>query len=319
MSKDELRKYIPDSPKEISFIGSSIVRLSSAISGGLVLTGHPLWSLLTILLTWFGHEMEQYFKIHEEVRQSESSGSKGLLVLLILMIAGFGALAQAKPVPANAVKYIPGNTDWSSFGNGTMSYRLSLHKQQVMINGVTENVATESYVNSAVSSSGSTVTCLYVSEATTSFSNTVTETTIIPSGTGSLTLPANTFEDGSILRITGRGAMSCGAGTLTIIVKLGGSSLASVTIAPPADGASRAFDFEMLLNCNATGVSGSVLSEGEVSHNTSTTAKSFVNWTGSSTVNTTTSQVLDVTATFSSANALSQVVIRSFAVEFLNP
>jgi hypothetical protein len=71
MSKDELRKYLPDSPKEISFIGSSIVRLSSAVSGGLVLSGHPFWSLATILLAWFGHEMEQYFKLHEEKKHEE--------------------------------------------------------------------------------------------------------------------------------------------------------------------------------------------------------------------------------------------------------
>lgn len=71
MSREELRKYLPDSPKELSFIGSSIVRLSSAISGGLVLSGHPVWSLITIGLAWAGHEIEQYFKLHEPVKKKE--------------------------------------------------------------------------------------------------------------------------------------------------------------------------------------------------------------------------------------------------------
>lgn len=65
MSKEELRKYFPDSAKEISFLGSSIVRLSSAISGGLILSDHGVWAIITIFLAWIGHEIEQYFKIHE--------------------------------------------------------------------------------------------------------------------------------------------------------------------------------------------------------------------------------------------------------------
>jgi hypothetical protein len=71
MSREELRKYLPDSPKELSFLGSSIVRLSSAISGGLIVSGHPVWSLITVGLAWLGHEIEQYFKIHEEKKKLE--------------------------------------------------------------------------------------------------------------------------------------------------------------------------------------------------------------------------------------------------------
>lgn len=69
MSKEELRKYFPDSPKELSFIGSSIVRLSSALSGAFIVSDHPLYALGTILLAWLGHEVEQYFKLHEPKKQ----------------------------------------------------------------------------------------------------------------------------------------------------------------------------------------------------------------------------------------------------------
>lgn len=71
MSAEELKKYKPDSPKELSFIGSSIVRLSSAISGGLILSDHAIWAIITILLSWAGHEMEQYFKLHEPEKKKE--------------------------------------------------------------------------------------------------------------------------------------------------------------------------------------------------------------------------------------------------------
>jgi hypothetical protein len=65
MSREELRKYLPDSPKELSFIGSSIVRLGSSISGCLVLADHEMWAILSMAITWFGHEMNEYFKLHE--------------------------------------------------------------------------------------------------------------------------------------------------------------------------------------------------------------------------------------------------------------
>lgn len=73
MSIEDLRKYKIDSAKELSFIGSSLVRLSSAISGGLVLSGHPFWSLITIALAWLGHEMQEYFKLHEVSHKKDES------------------------------------------------------------------------------------------------------------------------------------------------------------------------------------------------------------------------------------------------------
>lgn len=71
MSKEELRKYLPDSPKELSFIGSSIVRFSSAVSGGLILSDHAWWAIASIVLAWLGHEIEQYFKLHEPMKKKE--------------------------------------------------------------------------------------------------------------------------------------------------------------------------------------------------------------------------------------------------------
>lgn len=65
MSINQLRKYIPDSPKEFSFLGGSIVRLSSALSAGLQFTEHSKWSIITILLAWAGYEWQEYFKLHE--------------------------------------------------------------------------------------------------------------------------------------------------------------------------------------------------------------------------------------------------------------
>lgn len=75
MSREELRKYLPDSPKELSFIGSSIVRLSSALSGAFIVSEHQYWALGTVLLAWIGHEIEQYFKLHEKPRRDAQEGN----------------------------------------------------------------------------------------------------------------------------------------------------------------------------------------------------------------------------------------------------
>lgn len=65
MSLEELKKYRPDTPKEFSFIGSSIARLGTAMSGVLLFSANQWWVLATLIITWFGHEVSQYFKIDE--------------------------------------------------------------------------------------------------------------------------------------------------------------------------------------------------------------------------------------------------------------
>jgi hypothetical protein len=72
VSLEELKKYKVDSPKELSFIGSSLVRLGSAISGCLVLSEHEQWAIGSMVITWFGHEMNEYFKIHEEDKKNDN-------------------------------------------------------------------------------------------------------------------------------------------------------------------------------------------------------------------------------------------------------
>lgn len=73
MSRAELRSYIPDSAKEWSFIGSSIVRLGSAMSGILIFSEHTIWILASAGLTWFGHELGEYFKLHQKESPKEEN------------------------------------------------------------------------------------------------------------------------------------------------------------------------------------------------------------------------------------------------------
>ncbi len=81
MSREELKKYIPDTPKEWSYIGSAVNRLGTALSLIGALQEKFMWVLITAGLTWVGHEISEYFKLHtakkydSEVPDSDSSHS----------------------------------------------------------------------------------------------------------------------------------------------------------------------------------------------------------------------------------------------------
>lgn len=62
MSIGDLR---PDTPKEWAAIGSGIARLGSMASGITLFTANHWWTLGTLFLTWFGHELHAYMKLHD--------------------------------------------------------------------------------------------------------------------------------------------------------------------------------------------------------------------------------------------------------------
>jgi hypothetical protein len=64
MSREELKRYIPDSPEEWSFIGSSVNRLGAVITGIGAFQENFKWVIISAGLTWLGHELSEYFKIH---------------------------------------------------------------------------------------------------------------------------------------------------------------------------------------------------------------------------------------------------------------
>lgn len=62
----KLQKFIPDTPKEFAYIGSSIGRLGAAMTGFGILQESLLWGLIALFFTWAGFEVNGYFKIHEK-------------------------------------------------------------------------------------------------------------------------------------------------------------------------------------------------------------------------------------------------------------
>lgn len=153
---------------------------------------------------------------------------------------------------------------------------------------------------------------LYSSSATTTVTNTVTETSAIGStGVGSKTLPVNFFNTaGKTLRISGSGIYSAAAvapGNLTIKIKAGSTILATATLGALLSGASSlGYQFEAEIVCRTAGSSGTVMTSGSIDYaTTSTGTRSFGdlnNGGATSTIDTTATQVIDVTVTWQTAS-----------------
>jgi hypothetical protein len=160
---------------------------------------------------------------------------------------------------------------------------------------------------------------LFSATANATIANTTSELTMFGTGVGSLTLPANKLAAGAGLRINfwGYKTNPGSAGTVTIRMKIGGSTLATAVVTPGAttDTLVRA---EMMITCRTAGVSGTVIGQGQVVMPESATANRY--WdlvsTGTTVVDTTGTLVLDVTLQWASGVATRTVTITNGIVEF---
>jgi hypothetical protein len=151
---------------------------------------------------------------------------------------------------------------------------------------------------------------IFTQTADKTVTNTVTETSIIGTGVGTLTLPANFFVAGKTIRLRVGGVYSTPAlgGAVTVRVKYGATTLASVTTTSLLGGAaSLEFDGEVLITCRTTGATGTVMTHGDIEYATGVSGTIAVNplnnGGATTTINTTTSNLLDVTAQWDLATA----------------
>lgn len=163
----------------------------------------------------------------------------------------------------------------------------------------------------------SLVSTLFKATAIVTIANTTTETSTIGAGVGTTTITANTLAVGNTIRIHGGGVYSAAAiapGNLTIKVKNGTNVLASVVLGSILSAASNlGFDFDVDLICQSTGASGSFAIAGKVGYTSSTLgARLFGDLNNSGTlvtIDTTSNQTLNVTATWQTASASNTITV----------
>lgn len=165
----------------------------------------------------------------------------------------------------------------------------------------------------------------FMATASTTIANSSAETSAIPTGVGSLTFPANFMNTGTIIRLKGGGIFSTliTPGNLTVKMKLGSTVIASVVISNLlASASNNAFDFEGTIICRSTGASGSVVATGFVTYDTGVLLRgvgALNNAGGATTVDTTASQVLDVTVQWQTANAANTLTTTIASIEPFTP
>lgn len=159
---------------------------------------------------------------------------------------------------------------------------------------------------------------MFVATAGTTIANSSAETSAIPSGYGTKTIPGGVALAGTLFRLKGGGVFSTlvvNPGNLTVKIKLGSVAIATVVISNLlANATNNAFDFEGILVCRSAGASGSYVATGFITYDTGVLVRGTAalnNAGAATTIDTTADQTIDVSvqwATASTSNTLTTVV-----------
>lgn len=165
---------------------------------------------------------------------------------------------------------------------------------------------------------------MFTQTSSVTVANTVTATTLIGSGVGIVTLPANYLVVGKSFELHATGIFSAAAipPTLQLKVLLGGATFldtgAQTTV---SNFSNKLFELNSTCTTRATGVSGNLFCQGKfVGYDPS--LGTFDVWpmvtATTTTLNTTASQAISVTAQWGTASASSTITVTNLSVNLLN-
>lgn len=158
-----------------------------------------------------------------------------------------------------------------------------------------------------------TFSTLFTQTAEKSVSNITTETTLTNTGTGSLTIPADSLAAGTTIRIRGVGYITNTGAAVngSIRFKISGTTfLSSVTQSIAGITGTRLFEIDITLTCRTIGASGSFAGQGSFTYSPTSTTISRLDLvsTDASAFNTTSGLTLDLTFQWATANASNTIV-----------
>ncbi len=166
---------------------------------------------------------------------------------------------------------------------------------------------------------------LATSSTISTVNTTITETTLLGTAVGSYTLPANFFTVGKTIRFTARGYMGTfTSGTINIKFKLGSTIIMSTGAqTPTASLTNKQWVAEGMITCTVIGnaAAGKVVGEAYWEYNIADQGNP-TRWTASNfavqALDTTISNVFDLTITWSVSNAANTMSATNFVLESLN-
>lgn len=147
------------------------------------------------------------------------------------------------------------------------------------------------------------------------------QTGVTPAGT--LTMDANIWRPGRIVRVKAYGRLTTSAAgpTLTLDAKLGSTVIATTGAVTPLSAITNgAFSAEAVLVCQTVGAGGTIQGDGMAIQANPTTfvPQAYDMYKAVTTVDTTTAQAIDFYATWSAGTAGNAITIYALTVEFLN-
>lgn len=163
------------------------------------------------------------------------------------------------------------------------------------------------------------VGCIFTGTADATVGNTLTETSIMPTGIGALTLPANFWTIGKSVRIKLWGKMSKGITSVTrkYTLLLGATTLKTNTTAAGTSALTDdGWQFDALITCRTTGVTGTVYTQIKQYHYG--VSDPILVGTATVTIDTTASALLDYKFQWSANDASNSFVTTNATVEVLN-
>jgi hypothetical protein len=179
---------------------------------------------------------------------------------------------------------------------------------------------------SGMSVTGGTLTAssstIFTGTADATVANTITETTLIPTGVGTVTLPANYLIAGKTIKIDAWGIWTEDAvpSTLELRAELGGTLLCTTGAQTMVTSEGGEWHMEVIFTCRSTGVSGTIYSQGEVDFMSAftTSVKHWMRRSATNAIDTTVSNAIDLTATHGAADADNSITTTNITVTVLN-
>lgn len=151
--------------------------------------------------------------------------------------------------------------------------------------------------------------------------NTTTATTIIGTVTGSATLPANFFGVGKtiIIFVSGTYAQTSGSNTCTLNFSIGGVAIGSIALQHGNSLSNTYFEARIVATCRTAGASGTVQYQGCGLLNLAGTPEFYyITPATSGSINTTTTNAINVTATWLAANPSNSLVVGIHTAQYIN-
>jgi len=210
-------------------------------------------------------------------------------------------LAQLAPGPAGAILVYNNSGNAASLSDvATGSYLIS--------NGVAAVPVWQAYNFNRI---------LYVATADATVGNTNVETSLVGTGVGSVTLPANFLTAGKSLRLRMYGYHSAsGSPNVTVNIKFGSTIIVTSGVVVSNTSTNQGFDIDVDITCRSTGVSGTVSVQGRYTEYGN--ASFPMTNTAPVTIDTTSSQLVDITLTWGTGAPGNTSTATNFTIQTLN-